>query len=228
MRETTAIATDFPVSDLISHRVAGVLQNAIRNGVLKKNDKIDELALAKQLSVSKTPVREALRVLEAKGLVEIVPRRGAFVKGFDSKTFADVANLRSVLDGLAVRLAMENADQSQWIAQLRRSTDDMRKSRGGTSLNELHSDFHRILTQASGNSLLNEAISRLQAQVTTFINVIHELYDDPAAMADEHDGVIDVIISGDAAVAEALVKLHVQEGLVRLQDYWKARVFDNG
>lgn len=221
MSKTTVNATEFLVSDLISHRVAGFLRSAIRDGVLKKNDKIDELALAKQLSVSKTPVREALRVLEAQGLVEIVPRRGAFVKGFDSKTFADVANLRSALEGLAVRLAMKNADQSQWIAQLRRSTNDMRRSRGGASLNELHSKFHRILTQASGNSHLNEAILRLQAQVTTFINVIHELYDDPAAMADEHDGVVDVIITGDAAAAGALVELHVQDGLVRLKDYWK-------
>ncbi len=221
MSETTVITTKFFVSGLISDRVAGFIRNSIQDGVLKKNDKIDVLALAKQLSVSKTPVREALRLLEAQGVVEIVPRRGAFVREFDARTFVDVANLRSVLEGLAVRLAMKNADQSQWIAQLRRSTNDMRKSRDGASLNELHSEFHRILTQASGNSLLNEAISRLQAQVTTFINVIHELYDDPAAMADEHEGVIDVIVAGDVAAAGALCELHVQEGLARLQAFWK-------
>jgi DNA-binding GntR family transcriptional regulator len=221
MSETAVITTDFLVSDLISDRVAAFIRNAIRDGVLKNNNKIDELALAQQLSVSKTPVREALRLLEAQGLVEIVPRRGVFVREFDSSTFVDVANLRAVLEGLAVRLTMKNADQSQWIAQLRRSTNDMRKSRGGVSLNELHSEFHRILTQASGNSLLNEAISRLQAQFATFINVIHELYDDPAVMADEHEGVIDVIVAGDVAAAGALVEQHVQEGLSRLQAWWK-------
>jgi len=221
MIETTVVETKFFVSDLISDRVAGFIRSAIRDGELKKNDKIDELAIAQQLSVSKTPVREALRVLEAQGLVAIVPRRGAFVRGFDSRTFVDVANLRSVLESLAVRLAMENAIQSEWIAQLRRTTNDMRKSRGGVSLNELHSEFHRILTQASGNSLLNEAISRLQAQFTTFINVIHELYDDPAAMADEHEGVIDIIVAGDVAAAGGLVELHVREGLARLQAFWK-------
>lgn len=221
MSETTVITTELLVSDLISDRVAGFIRRSIRDGVLKNSDKIDELALAQQLSVSKTPVREALRLLEAQGLVEIVPRRGAFVREFDSRTFVDVANLRSVLESLAVRLAMKNADQSQWIAQLRQSTNDMRKSRGGVSLNQLHTEFHRILTQASSNSLLNEVILRLQAQVATFINVIHELYDDPAVMADEHEGVIDVIVAGDVAAAGALVELHVQEGLWRLQAYWK-------
>ena len=94
------------------HSLGGHVFQKIREGILngkyKENDELRENTIGKELGVSRTPVREALRQLELEGLVAIVPNRGAYVTGISRKDIWDIYVMRSMLEGLCARWAAEN------------------------------------------------------------------------------------------------------------------------
>lgn len=80
-----------------------ILTDAIVKGVFKGGDQLVEAELRKQFGVSRSPIRESFRILEKKGLVEILPRRGAFVKKITARDIEEHFPVRSILEGLAAR-----------------------------------------------------------------------------------------------------------------------------
>lgn len=217
LREPSWSSTSLDVSGLVSVRVANYIRMEIKNGTMKTNDKIDELQVSKLLSVSKTPVREALKILETEGLIKVIPRRGAFVAALDTKTLIEIAVLRANLEGLAIIETLVSETLMDWIQQLRKITIEMRKATSGSQLNELHALFHIALTNSSGNALLNETLRRLQIKVAIFINAIHKLYKSSSEMADQHDEIIDAILREDQSEIRQLIERHILEGLDRLK-----------
>ena len=99
------------------HSLGGRVFQRIREDILKgkykQNDELKEATLGKELGVSRTPVREALRQLELEGLVSIVPNRGAYVNGISKKDIWDIYYMRSTLEGLCARWAVENITEEQ-------------------------------------------------------------------------------------------------------------------
>ena len=101
--------------------LGGQIFNRIRNDILSGNyapgEELKEATLGKQLGVSRTPVREALRQLDLEGLVEIAPNRGAKVIGISRKDVEDIYHMRARLEGLAARKAAENIKEEE-LAEL--------------------------------------------------------------------------------------------------------------
>ena len=99
------------------HSLGGRVFQRIREDILKgkykQNDELKEATLGKELGVSRTPVREALRQLELEGLVSIVPNRGAYVNGISKKDIWDIYYMRSTLEGLCARWAVENITEEE-------------------------------------------------------------------------------------------------------------------
>ena len=88
------------------------LRENILNGHYKHGDELRETAVGKEIGVSRTPVREALRQLELEGLVTIIPNRGAFVNGISEQDVQDIYLIRARLEGLCARMAAEQIDES--------------------------------------------------------------------------------------------------------------------
>ena len=88
-------------------RVFRKLREAILNGIYQENVELKEAAIAEELGVSRTPVREAFRQLELEGLIRIVPNKGAYVTGISASDVADIYEIRSLLEGLCARWATE-------------------------------------------------------------------------------------------------------------------------
>ena len=111
------------VTDKYSLR--GRVFNALRENILSakysQNEELKETAVAAELGVSRTPVREALRQLELEGLVKIIPNKGAYVIGITDKDIEDIYLMRSLLEGLCARFATNNITQEQ-IEQLEEIT----------------------------------------------------------------------------------------------------------
>ena len=89
-------------------RVYSKIRADILEGRYKNNDELRELAIGEELGVSRTPVREAFRQLELEGLIRIVPNKGAYVTGITAKDVKDIYMIRSKLEGLAARWAVDN------------------------------------------------------------------------------------------------------------------------
>ena len=97
----------------LGSRVFQKIRDNILNGTYKENDELRETAIGKELGVSRTPVREALRQLELEGLVTIIPNRGAYVSGISHKDIWDIYKIRSMLEGLCARWAAEHITEEQ-------------------------------------------------------------------------------------------------------------------
>src|SRR5512137_2238156 len=92
----------------LTDQVYEFLSNSIIEGRIKPGEKLLENELCHQFGISRSPLRECFRILEAEGLINISPRKGAFVREFDRQDLEDVFPVRAVLEGLAARLAVKN------------------------------------------------------------------------------------------------------------------------
>ena len=94
-------------------RVFQKIREDILSGKYKEHDELRETTLGKELGVSRTPVREALRQLELEGLVTIIPNKGAYVTGISQKDIRDIYVIRSMLEGLCARWAAQHISEEQ-------------------------------------------------------------------------------------------------------------------
>jgi len=96
----------------LHEEVAAKIREMIRKGVLQKGDRLVEADLSAAIGVSRTPLREAFRVLATEGLVEVIPHRGAFVRQPSMEEIREMFDVMSVLEGVCARLAAEKITPS--------------------------------------------------------------------------------------------------------------------
>ncbi len=143
------------------------LRDAILKGELKPGRRLMEIQLAEDLGVSRTPVREAIRMLEKEGLAVIYPRRGAQVANMSIKDLKDVIEIRKALDVLAVTKACDNADE-EVIKRLTQELEEFKGALSGENLRrivELDESFHNVIYECANNPKLTAAIVSLREQM---------------------------------------------------------------
>lgn len=151
-------------TDVLSSQVSKILSEAILEGVLEGGQKLVETEIQEMFGISRSPLREAIRDLEKKGLVTIIPRRGAFVRRVTIKDIEDIFPVRANLEALAVKLAHANISPED-LGEMRDVLDRMREaveSDDTKSYWRHHSTFHEIYINASRNHVLIETLSRLR------------------------------------------------------------------
>ena len=133
------------------------LKNAILNGVYKPGESLIEMRLAKELGVSRTPIREAIRQLELEGLVSSIPNKGVVVEGVSAQDIEDIYTIRKMIEGLAAKWAAEKiSDEAEGIKDVLDLMEFSRK-RNVEKLSELDSRFHDIILKPAKISLLVSA-----------------------------------------------------------------------
>ena len=149
---------------VLVENISEILTDAIVKGIFKGGDQLVETELRQQFGVSRSPIRESFRILEKKGLVEILPRRGAFVKKITARDIKEHFPVRSILEGLAAKEAyprMRGAD----IDNLHRALENMKRAAVvGDAKQYLtqHLKFHEIFIAVSGNDLLINLLNMLR------------------------------------------------------------------
>jgi DNA-binding GntR family transcriptional regulator len=138
------------------------LENAILSGYFKPRERLVERDLLAHFDVSRTIIREVLKMLEGKGLVRITPYRGAIVVDLSAEEVEEIFFLRQKLEAIAARLVVENTTRIE-IQRVKRLCKELEKhlSRKTDQMIEKDNEFHRALFQTSGNSYLNEMIDHL-------------------------------------------------------------------
>jgi DNA-binding GntR family transcriptional regulator len=194
----------------LTETVISVIRDALHSGALKPGDPINEAELARELGISRAPVREATRILEQQGLLQIVPRRGVCVTDLSVEDLKEVYTLRAVLEGLAVRLAVENGAYDQaTLAELQGLVDQMRA--GVDPPESLDSDerFHELVCAKSNHKLLLGVLSNLRLKIRQSHMSTRFVAENIRQLADRHQAVVDAIALGDPDAAEKTVKEHV-------------------
>ena len=143
--------------------VFNTLRERILKGVYKPGERLMEIHLADQLGVSRTPIREAIRMLELEGLVKMVPRKGAQVAKISKEDLQDVLEVRKALDTLSVKLACERITEDE-IKLLNNAERDFEKalaSKDVRDIAEADVAFHDVIHAATKNGRLKSMISNL-------------------------------------------------------------------
>lgn len=141
-------------------RVFNRIRDDILNGKYSDGEELKEVAIGKELGVSRTPVREALRQLELEGLVQIIPNKGAYVVGISVEDIHDIYMIRSKLEGLCARWACDNISDEQ-MEELEEIVylADFHESKGHLEqLAELDNRFHTILYESCNSKMLEHLL----------------------------------------------------------------------
>ena len=190
------------------------LRDGIVHGNLAPGERLRSDALAQEMQVSRTPVREALRKLEAEGLVAHAGSR-LVVRAFSEQDLTEQFYVREALEGMAARLAAENATPAE-ITEIRELLDDMEPicRRGDVgALRRLTAEFHQLVGRASHNNRLLQALQALldhvrQLETSTLYNEGR-----PAQAIAEHRSLLEAIEARDADRAERLAREHRRKTL---------------
>jgi DNA-binding GntR family transcriptional regulator len=185
----------------------------ILDGTLPPSSHLVEHILATEISVSRTPIREALRRLAADGFVTFVPNQGAKVVEWSEESLADLIDVRSELAGMAARLAAARISKAA-IEELRTLNEELARvteNRNDDVLTEaarLNNAFHRVIFNASGNPWLMQLLEQ-----TAYLPMIHRAHFafDPIAWQHgiaRYRDLIDAFSAGDGKWAESLIQTH--------------------
>lgn len=203
----------------LSGRVFQQLQDDILKGKYQENEELKEAALAEEFSVSRTPVREALRRLELEGLVKIIPNKGAYVTGITEKDIKDIYMIRSLLEGLCARLATENIteealDELEEIVLL--SEFNSKKERSDQVV-DLDGKFHEVLYRASDSRILEHVLSDFHRYVKIARATSVKKENRAQESVQEHKEILEAIKSKDADRAEMLANRHILKVIDNMQ-----------
>jgi len=187
------------------------LERMILAGELGAGKKLNEAAVAERLGVSRGPVREAFRALEASGLVRLEKNRGVFVRQVGIGEADEIYELRAVLDDFAGRLAAQNADALD-IADLRVRLERMERAVARGDLDAYHETnlgFHDRLVELAGNAKLLALYRRLVNELSLYRRATLDQTGIPSVSLGEHRAIVDCIAAGQAAAAGRLLREHV-------------------
>ncbi|WP_084517545.1 GntR family transcriptional regulator [Desulfatiglans anilini] len=202
----------------IREKVYTHLRDKVLCGEIPPSSRLVELHLARELGVSRTPVREALHLLEREGLVESIPRMGYLVKRIDPQEVGEICEIRAVNEALAARWALERMVLSvfdEMERNLRNSEDAVTYGDLETFI-RLDSAFHQILVEASGSIKLSEWCRSLHDRMLLYRIGAFRV---PGAMMqalEGHRGIFETLRAGDASGVGKAIREHLMQGKAAL------------
>jgi DNA-binding GntR family transcriptional regulator len=189
--------------------VVDSIRDKIVTGEYAGGERLVEATLSTELGVSRMPVREALRVLAAEGIVTIEPRRGATVTVYTPEQIQELVEVRATLEGLNAKLAAKRNDPAQ-IRKLEQILAAGSKTTEKTDLAQLQEDntnFHEALAQVAANETLREMVRSLRDR-TAVIFAPHSRKRTKQNW-EEHAAILQAVVAGDAELAALLAARHV-------------------
>ncbi len=207
----------------MSQDLVTLIKQQILNGELNPGDRIVETKVAKELGISQTPVREAVRMLSGEGIINIVPNRGPIVKEIEERDIFEIYSLRASLEGLAMRLTTLHAskEQIQLLVDLYAEMESKLHNPEVDSLLKESLYLHHSIIQFSRHSRLMQIYDSISFQIE-LVNRIIGMKSTKQKEFDEHKELIDALRKGNPDESERVMKRHIhrsfKECIKALQD----------
>ncbi len=225
--ETTATALTLrPLSANVSFRdqAYAAIKQAIMDADIYAHAqelRLDERQLSRSLGVSRTPIREAMTLLEQEGFLRTVPRRGIFIVRKTKKQIIEMIEMWAALESMAARLATINASDED-IGSLRRMFDEFRNSTPAEHIHE-YSDaniaFHQAIIGLSGSHLMGKTIENLFIHVRAIRRLTISQTDRASRSIVDHMRIIEALERRDTELAERLVREHSLDLAAHVEKY---------
>lgn len=192
--------------------VFNTLRQAILRGELKPGERLMEIRLANQLGVSRTPIREAIRMLELEGLVIMIPRKGAQVAQITEKDLNDVLEVRLGLEELAARFACERIGSESLgeLYQASRRFEKLLETDDLQALAKADVEFHDIIYQATDNARLVQLLNNLREQMYRYRIEYLKDVKSRRSLVEEHDALWQALKDRNLEQAQLIIREHIE------------------
>jgi DNA-binding GntR family transcriptional regulator len=194
------------------------LRDRILSGEYAGDERLNPSEIALLLGISRMPVREALRQLDAEGLVTMRPNRAAHVRQLTAVEVEDLFEIRTALEVMAVRPAVR-ALTNESLADLKAMTERMDRARHDpVEWLKRHDDFHDAITALGRRTRLREELLRVRLAIRPYLLMYMKVFQTVEMPGLEHSSVLDALASSDVARAEDAMRVHVAnpgQGLIR-------------
>ncbi|MBE1295106.1 GntR family transcriptional regulator [Phycobacter azelaicus] len=191
--------------------IAEELEERIFDGTFSDGDRLDEVRLAQQFGVSRTPLREAFQRLALSGLVELIPRRGAFVRQPGPVELMEMFEVMAELEAVCGRLAGKRISDRA-LAELNDANAKCHAALEAQNSDAYYVEnerFHHILYRESGNSFLQQEACKLHKRLKPFRRQQLRFRGRLAQSMAEHEAVVEALTNGDGEAAAAVLREHV-------------------
>lgn len=216
MANLELIPNDYlPLRDVVYQ----TLRNAILKGELKPGERLMEMKLASKLGVSRTPIREAIRMLEQEGLAITIPRRGAQVAQMTQKDMDDVYDIRRSLEKLALTYISGKLEPGQ-VASMRyaqRVFEEAVADGDHAEIEQKDWEFHSTIFEATGNYRLLSIMNTLQEQLSRYRWAYLQHNNQLQKLIEEHRKIVDALEKGvmEECVEATMAHLDSQEEIIK-------------
>ena len=199
------------MTERTADRIREALEQAILTGEFDDGARLDEVRLCNRFGVSRTPVREALHLLAASGLLEMKPRRGAFVRMPGFVEVVEMFEVMGELESMCGRLAAKRISDEQLreFASACVKCEQAEAAGDSDAYYRENETFHQILYEASGNGFLQSQALQLQKRLQPFRRLQLRVRGRIRQSLDEHRQILKAIEDGDAEAAGPLLRQHV-------------------
>lgn len=191
--------------------VFNTLREAILRGELVPGERLMELQLAAKLGVSRTPIREAIRMLEQEGLAITIPRKGAIVAGMTEKDMQDVLEIREALEELSVQVACDKITAEE-IGKLQKNMKNFENSLKSGDLKKMAQadvEFHDVIYQATHNPKLVNMLNNLREQMYRYRVEYLKNPRNHEQLLREHDAIYKGIVEKDKVTVTDMIRKHI-------------------
>ena len=196
------------------------LREAILRGELKPGERLMELQLAAQLGVSRTPIREAIRMLEQEGLAVTMPRKGAEVAKMTLKGMEDVLEIREALDILACQLACDRITDEllTTLEEKKIAFENSLETKDVKIIADADISFHDVIYEATGNPKLIALLSNLREQLYRYRVEYLKAVDSYPILIKEHDDIYQALVKHNREEATEAIREHVKNQAIAVKD----------
>lgn len=199
--------------------VCQYLRSGIYGFILKPGQAINESKLMKYTGVSRSPIREAFRILEGEGLIERISQKGVFVKEISLREIRETYAILAVLEALAAEQATPRLSKTELkeLADMCDKMEDSAQTRDIKLWSDLNYKFHKVFIKAANNSLLEKSLKNYRSKTTWFMSAglhVQEAFHDTLK---EHREILHAFIKGDSVLAAETVRRHIKEGGAKVE-----------
>lgn len=216
--------------ETIAEFVTEQIRDRIVLGSLRAGEKLSLYSLAKEFGVSRVPLREAVRQLEAESLVDSLPRRGAVVRPLSARDITDAFDILDKIEVIAARRAALSKEEETaktmryWLDEMRRLSDSG-VVQASEEMLHAHRAFHFAMFKGGGEGVLHRHLCMLWNTCERYV-INSRTGDRAAAAADEHRTIVEKIEAKDAAGTEAALKVHIDAALAGTLAYLEGKGID--
>ena len=198
-------------NDKRASQLAKALEEEIATGQLKPGTRLEEVALAERFGVSRTPIREALLLLTASGLVDLRPRRGAVVASIGIDRLLEMFEVMAEIEATCARFAAIRMthEEREALKQQHHVCGKVSASGDGDNYYDENAQFHALICAGAHNSFLSEEVQRLRRRLQPYRRLQLRLDGRISASLAEHTAIAEAIINADGDEAAEQMRRHV-------------------